>query len=153
MQRAVLARELSGDVDVLIVANPCFGLDFASVAEIRSQIMEQRNRGAAVLLVSEDLDEILELSDRIAVMSDGKITYVAPVAETDRTTIGRTWRGTERWPITVPAAPYPYALDPDRDGADRHRHAARLRRARRLRRGARQRRVAAGGHRAHRRRA
>jgi ABC-type uncharacterized transport system ATPase subunit len=55
-------------VDVLIVANPCFGLDFASVADIRAQIMEQRNRGAAVLLVSEDLDEILELSDRIAVM-------------------------------------------------------------------------------------
>ena len=49
IQRAVLARELSGDVDVLIVANPCFGLDFASVAEIRSQIMEQRNHGAAVL--------------------------------------------------------------------------------------------------------
>jgi ABC-type nitrate/sulfonate/bicarbonate transport system ATPase subunit len=69
VQRAVLARELSGDVDVLIVANPCFGLDFASVAEIRSQIMEQRNRGAAVLLVSEDLDEILELADRVAVMS------------------------------------------------------------------------------------
>ena len=50
VQRAVLARELSGDVDVLIVANPCFGLDFASVADIRAQIMEQRNRGAAVLL-------------------------------------------------------------------------------------------------------
>ena len=79
VQRAVLARELSGDVDVLIVANPCFGLDFASVAEIRSQIMDQRNRGAAVLLVSEDLDEILELADRVAVMSGGKITYVAPV--------------------------------------------------------------------------
>ena len=78
MQRAVLARELSSDVDVLIVANPCFGLDFASVAEIRAQIMEQRNRGAAVLLVSEDLDEILELADRIAVMSDGRIDYVVP---------------------------------------------------------------------------
>ena len=73
MQRAVLARELSGDVDVLIVANPCFGLDFASVADIRAQIMEQRNRGAAVLLVSEDLDEILELADRIAVMYEGEI--------------------------------------------------------------------------------
>ena len=73
VQRAVLARELSEDVDVLIVANPCFGLDFPSVADIRAQIMEQRNRGAAVLLVSEDLDEILELSDRIAVMSGGKV--------------------------------------------------------------------------------
>jgi simple sugar transport system ATP-binding protein len=88
VQRAVLARELSGDVDVLIVANPCFGLDFASVAEIRGQIMEQRNRGAAVLLVSEDLDEILELADRVAVMSGGAITYVAPTGETDRNTIG-----------------------------------------------------------------
>jgi ABC-type uncharacterized transport system ATPase subunit len=93
VQRAVLARELSGDVDVLVVANPCFGLDFASVAEIRSQIMEQRNRGAAVLLVSEDLDEILELADRVAVMSGGTITYVAPIGATDRASIGRAMAG------------------------------------------------------------
>ena len=89
----MLARELSGDVDVLIVANPCFGLDFASVAEIRSQIMEQRNRGAAVLLVSEDLDEILELSDRVAVMSGGTISYVSPIEDTDRNTIGQHMAG------------------------------------------------------------
>src|ERR1700723_639892 len=93
VQRAVLARELSGDVDVLIVANPCFGLDFASVVEIRAQIMEQRNRGAAVLLVSEDLDEILELSDRIAVMSGGKVAYLTDAAKADRTTIGRYMAG------------------------------------------------------------
>lgn len=93
VQRAVLARELSGDVDVLIVANPCFGLDFASVADIRSQIMEARNRGAAVLLVSEDLDEILELADRVAVMSGGTISYVAAIEETDRNTIGQHMAG------------------------------------------------------------
>ena len=93
VQRAVLARELSEDVDVLIVANPCFGLDFASVADIRAQIMEQRNRGAAVLLVSEDLDEILELSDRIAVMSGGKVAYLTEAAGADRTTIGRYMAG------------------------------------------------------------
>ena len=93
VQRAVLARELSQDVDVLIVANPCFGLDFASVADIRAQIIEQRNRGAAVLLVSEDLDEILELSDRIAVMSGGKVTYLTDAATADRTTIGRHMAG------------------------------------------------------------
>jgi simple sugar transport system ATP-binding protein len=93
VQRAVLARELSSDIDVLIVANPCFGLDFASVAEIRAQIMEQRNRGAAVLLVSEDLDEILELADRVAVMSGGTINYLAPLAETDRATIGKHMAG------------------------------------------------------------
>ena len=93
VQRAVLARELSGEVDVLIVANPCFGLDFASVADIRAQIIEQRNRGAAVLLVSEDLDEILELSDRIAVMSGGKVAYLTDAAQADRTTIGRHMAG------------------------------------------------------------
>ena len=93
IQRAVLARELSGVVNVLIVANPCFGLDFASVVEIRSQIMEQRNRGAAVLLVSEDLDEILELADRVAVMSGGTINYLSPIGETDRSTIGKHMAG------------------------------------------------------------
>jgi ABC-type uncharacterized transport system ATPase subunit len=93
VQRAVLARELSQEVDVLIVANPCFGLDFASVVDIRSQIMESRNRGAAVLLVSEDLDEILELADRIAVMSGGHVAYEAPGAGADRTTIGRHMAG------------------------------------------------------------
>jgi general nucleoside transport system ATP-binding protein len=93
VQRAVLARELSTDVDVLIVANPCFGLDFVSVADIRAQIVEQRNRGAAVLLVSEDLDEVLELSDRIAVISEGKVAYLTDAASADRTTIGRYMAG------------------------------------------------------------
>jgi len=93
VQRTILARELSGDVNVLIVANPCFGLDFASVAEIRAQLIDQRNKGAAILLVSEDLDEILELSDRVAVMSGGKITYQAPIDETDRNTIGKYMAG------------------------------------------------------------
>jgi simple sugar transport system ATP-binding protein len=93
VQRAVLARELSSDVNVLIVANPCFGLDFASVAEIRAQIMEQRNKGAAVLLVSEDLDEILELADRVAVMSEGKLGDPVAVEKTDRSYIGQQMGG------------------------------------------------------------
>ncbi len=93
VQRAVLAREISGDVNVLIVANPCFGLDFASVADIRAQIMEQRNRGAAVLLVSEDLDEILDLADTVAVMSGGTVNYQSPIGETDRSTIGKYMAG------------------------------------------------------------
>jgi simple sugar transport system ATP-binding protein len=93
VQRAILSRELSGDVDVLIVANPCFGLDFASAAEIRARIVEQRNRGAAVLLISEDLDEIVELADRIAVMSEGRIVYDAPAQQTDQPTIARAMAG------------------------------------------------------------
>jgi general nucleoside transport system ATP-binding protein len=89
VQRVVLARELSGNPDVLIVANPTAGLDFAAAAETRAGIMEHRNRGAAVLLVSEDLDEVLELADRVAVMSQGRIAYLAPVAGTDRATVAR----------------------------------------------------------------
>lgn len=93
IQRAVLARELGEGVEVLIAANPCFGLDFAAVAEIRSQLMEARNRGAAVLLVSEDLDEILELADRILVISDGRIVHETTRKAADRHVIGRYMAG------------------------------------------------------------
>ncbi|TPN05835.1 ABC transporter ATP-binding protein [Mesorhizobium sp. B2-3-3] len=88
VQRAVLARELTGEVDLLIVSNPCFGLDFSAVAEIRARIMRARNSGAAVLLMSEDLDELLELSDRIFVMSDGALVYETPIAQASVQTIG-----------------------------------------------------------------
>jgi ABC-type uncharacterized transport system ATPase subunit len=93
VQRAVLARELSGEVDVLIAANPVFGLDFAAVADIHAQIMAARNRGAAVLLVSEDLDELLELSDRLVVMFEGRIVHETTPAKADLTVIGRFMAG------------------------------------------------------------
>jgi general nucleoside transport system ATP-binding protein len=93
VQRAVLARELSGEVDVLIAANPVFGLDFAAVADIHAQIMAARNRGAAVLLVSEDLDELLELSDRLLVMFEGQIVFETTPAAADLTVIGRYMAG------------------------------------------------------------
>jgi simple sugar transport system ATP-binding protein len=93
VQRAVLARELGQDVDILVAANPVFGLDFAAVADIHAQILAARDRGAAVLLVSEDLDELLELSDRILFMSDGRIVYDTPIAQAERTAIGRAMAG------------------------------------------------------------
>jgi simple sugar transport system ATP-binding protein len=93
VQRAVLARELGDDVEVLIAANPCFGLDFAAVAQIHADIIAARNRGAAVLLVSEDLDELLELSDRIAVMFHGRLVHEAVTAAADLTEIGRHMAG------------------------------------------------------------
>ncbi len=85
----MLARELSEKVDILIVQNPCFGLDLNAVAEIRNRIMEARNSGAAVLLISEDLDEILELADRIVVMSEGRFVYETPREGADVHVIGR----------------------------------------------------------------
>ncbi|MEP0521073.1 MAG: ABC transporter ATP-binding protein [Hyphomicrobiales bacterium] len=88
VQRATLARELSDDVDLLIISNPCFGLDFSAVADIRARIMTARNSGAAVLLISEDLDEILELSDRVLVMSEGRISYETVAQNADIGVIG-----------------------------------------------------------------
>ena len=93
VQRAVLARELTGEVDLLIVSNPCFGLDFSAVAEIRARIMKARNAGAAVLLLSEDLDELFELSDRIFVMSGGELVYQTPIATADIAIIGAHMAG------------------------------------------------------------
>jgi general nucleoside transport system ATP-binding protein len=93
VQRAVLARELTGAVDLLIISNPCFGLDFSAVAEIRARILAARNAGAAVLLMSEDLDEVMELSDRILVMSEGRIAFETPAAGASITDIGHHMGG------------------------------------------------------------
>jgi simple sugar transport system ATP-binding protein len=88
VQRAVLARELAGDINVLIAANPVFGLDFAAVEEIHARLRDVRQRGGAVLLISEDLDELLTLADRIAVMSEGRIVYETDAAHAERHVLG-----------------------------------------------------------------
>lgn len=94
VQRTVLARELSSDsIKLLIAANPCFGLDFNAVDFIHTQIVDARNRGVAVLLVSEDLDELLKLSDRIIVISEGEFVYESAIADADYTLIGQRMAG------------------------------------------------------------
>ena len=93
VQRTVLARELGGNVDIMIAANPCFGLDFAAVSQIRAEIMAVRNRGAAVLLVSEDLDELLELADRLLVIFNGRLVYEVRASDANPTEIGRRMAG------------------------------------------------------------
>ena len=93
IQRAVLARELSEGCQVLIAVNPCFGLDFAACAEIRAQLMDARNRGTAVLLISEDLDELLELSDRLSVICDGKLVYETDPKHAELGVIGQYMAG------------------------------------------------------------
>ncbi|SAK56673.1 ABC transporter [Caballeronia fortuita] len=93
VQRAVLARELGQAVNVLIVANPVFGLDFASVADIHARILAARDAGAAVLLVSEDLDELLELADRIVVIAEGRLVHETAASGADRVALGRHMAG------------------------------------------------------------
>jgi simple sugar transport system ATP-binding protein len=93
VQRAVLARELGEHIEVMIAANPCFGLDFSAVAQIHAEIVAARNRGAAVLLVSSDLDEILEIADRLVVMFNGRLVHEVSVADADLAEIGRHMAG------------------------------------------------------------
>jgi len=93
VQRSVLARELADAPRILIVANPCFGLDFNAVAEIRNRIMAARNDGAAVLLVSEDLDEIMEMSDRVVVIASGTLVHETTPAKADLMRIGQYMAG------------------------------------------------------------
>ena len=94
VQRTVLARELSSpSVKLLIAANPCFGLDFSAVEFIQHAIMDARNRGVAVLLVSEDLDELMTLTDRVIVMSEGKFVYESETAQADLSLIGQRMAG------------------------------------------------------------
>jgi simple sugar transport system ATP-binding protein len=94
VQRCILARELDGQVDLLIVANPCFGLDVKAVAETRRRIMAARNAGAGVLLVSEDLDEIMELADRIVVMRRAALSTRPRLLEPISTPSAATWPAT-----------------------------------------------------------
>jgi simple sugar transport system ATP-binding protein len=107
VQRAVLARELGEPADLLLVANPVFGLDFAAVAEIHARLRAARDAGTAVLLVSEDLDELLALSDRIVVMSEGRIVFGCAAAGADRHTLGSHMGGHMDAHADAPAHAHP----------------------------------------------
>ena len=92
-QKVVVARELSQELPVLVAAQPSRGVDFGSIEFIHNQLISARDNGAGVLLVSAELDEILSLSDRIAVMSGGKIVAIVESKDADRNYIGRLMAG------------------------------------------------------------
>ena len=87
-QKLIVARELSRPIQLLIAAQPTRGLDVGSVEYIHKRLVEKRDQGAAVLLVSAELDEIMSLSDRIAVMYEGKIVYTVDAAQATREELG-----------------------------------------------------------------
>lgn len=92
-QKAVVARELSQNKPVVIAAQPTRGVDVGSIEFIYNQLISARDRGAAILLVSAELDEVLSLSDRIAVIYGGKIVATFDSASADRNQIGRLMAG------------------------------------------------------------
>jgi simple sugar transport system ATP-binding protein len=77
-QKVIIARELSRPIKFLVASQPTRGLDVGSIEYIHKRIVQKRDEGCGVLLVSPELDEIMELSDRIAVMYRGKIIAVVP---------------------------------------------------------------------------
>lgn len=95
MQKVILARVLDRAPDVLVVAQPTRGLDIGATEYVRQQLLDQRARGCAILLFSEDLDELLTLSDRVAVMYEGRIVAALPVAEAEPERLGLLMAGSE----------------------------------------------------------
>ncbi len=88
LQKFVVGRELDRKPGVLAVSQPTWGVDIGAATEIRRELAALARSGAAVLAISQDLDEILEISDRIAVISRGRLSSAVPAAETTREAIG-----------------------------------------------------------------
>ncbi|NUU18216.1 ABC transporter ATP-binding protein [Cellulomonas humilata] len=93
IQRVLLTRELGQDAALVVAAYPSRGLDVANTRRTQELLLEHRARGAGVLMVSEDLDELIAVADRIAVMHDGHVVGVVDTAGADRMSIGRLMLG------------------------------------------------------------
>ena len=94
-QKAIIAREVDRDPDLLIVSQPTRGLDVGAIEYIHKRLISERDKGKAVLVVSFELDEILNLSDRIAVIHDGKIQGIVKPSETNKQELGILMAGGE----------------------------------------------------------
>jgi simple sugar transport system ATP-binding protein len=103
-QKVIVAREFSRPIKLLIAAQPTRGLDVGSIEYIHNRLVQKRDEGCAIILVSTELDEILSLSDRIAVMFSGKIVAILNAEETTRERLGLLMAGIqEREQPEIPA--------------------------------------------------
>jgi simple sugar transport system ATP-binding protein len=93
IQKVVMARELARDPDVLIASQPTRGVDIGATEYIHERLLQQRANGTATILISEDLDEVLALSDRIAVLYEGRIMGVVDRDETNAEALGLMMAG------------------------------------------------------------
>ena len=93
MQKLILARVLSGAPRIIVVNQPTWGLDVGATAYVHQQLLDAAERGAGVVLISEDLDEIFQLADRIQAMYQGTLSEAVPTAEVDRAELGLLMSG------------------------------------------------------------
>jgi simple sugar transport system ATP-binding protein len=96
LQKVILAREISSEPRLIIAVQPTRGLDVGAIEAIQNLLLEQREHNAAILLISEELDELLELSDRIAVIYEGELVGEFRTEEADLNTIGLMMTGALR---------------------------------------------------------
>lgn len=116
LQKFIVGRELLQEPSLVVCAQPTWGVDVGAAAFIRQSLLDLRDRGSAILVISEELEELLEISDRIGVLAGGELSPVLPVAETSAEQIGLWMSG--MWPGRSP-------LDAGQDGKaqDRVAHA------------------------------
>jgi len=95
LQKFIMGRELDEKPDILVVAQPTWGVDVAAARRIQDELLALREQGSAILVVSDDLDELLLLSDRIAVISGGRVSPAHPADGVDRGELGQ-WMGGNR---------------------------------------------------------
>ena len=93
LQKTILARELTACGGLLVAVHPTRGLDVGATEAVRKLLLAQRDQGTAVLLISEDLDELLAISDRVAVMFEGRVVDVVPAAGADVAALGLMMAG------------------------------------------------------------
>ncbi len=104
LQRTILAREISVSPNLMVAVHPTRGLDVGATESVRNILLRQRGEGAAILLISEDLDEILALSDRIAIIYEGEIMDIVPTEEANVEEIGLMMAGSRKeFPYTFEA--------------------------------------------------
>ena len=94
IQKVILARELSENPSLIVAVHPTYGLDIGATEQVRQVLLAQRERGAATLLISEDLEEIMTLSDRILVLFNGEVMGILDAESADIEEIGLMMAGT-----------------------------------------------------------
>jgi ABC-type uncharacterized transport system ATPase subunit len=105
LQRLILAREIASQPRLMVAVQPTRGLDVGAIATVHRLLLDQRAAGSATVLISEDLDEVLTLSDRVAVVYEGRIVGIVDAADADVAEIGLLMTGGRSSRVTEPADP------------------------------------------------
>jgi simple sugar transport system ATP-binding protein len=100
LQKYIVGREVRQQPKVMIAAQPTWGVDVGAAAQIRQALLDLRDAGVAILVVSEELEELFEICDRLAVIAQGRLSAARPVRETNVEEIGMLMSGA----FTAPAA-------------------------------------------------